>query len=326
MVLGKVFDDAGGRRRRRRWWTRTTSRASFRKGLAGRDTHSLQKGHRRMNPLLLLAVPVGLAGLVVVNMARVNAAFRQMAKALWDAATPVGEGAYRPEQLEGLPAPVSRYLSAVLRPGTPLVRRVRMRQRGEMHQRPDAPRWQPFTAVQHITTSPPGFVWDATFSVGPVPLIRVVDRYQEGRGELHVRLAGTFPVVDSSGRSEMDEGELMRYLAETPWYPTALLPGQGVEWSAIDERSARATLRHGGTEVSLVFLFDDQGLVTEVRSEHRWKEEQGRFVARPWGGRFFDYREAGGMRIPMRGEVFWLLPEGEFVYWRGRIESIEVDR
>ena len=40
----------------------------------------------------------------------------------------------------------------------------------------------------------------------------------------------------------MAEGELMRFLAEAAWYPTALLPSQGVRWQGADERSAFATL------------------------------------------------------------------------------------
>ena len=35
----------------------------------------------------------------------------------------------------------------------------------------------------------------------------------------------------------------MRFFAA--WYPTALLPRQGVRWEAVDDRSARATLEEG---------------------------------------------------------------------------------
>jgi hypothetical protein len=31
------------------------------------------------------------------------------------------------------------------------------------------------------------------------------------------------------------------------------------------------------------------------------------------------------MRIPVRGEVEWFLPEGPLVYWRGRITEIAYD-
>ena len=40
-------------------------------------------------------------------------------------------------------------------------------------------------------------------------------------------------------------------------------------------------------------------------------------VATPWQGRYWNYDERGGMRVPLDGEVAWLLPEGEQAYWRG---------
>jgi hypothetical protein len=43
----------------------------------------------------------------------------------------------------------------------------------------------------------------------------------------------------------------MRFLAEAPWYPTTLLPGQGVRWKAIDDSTASATIQDGDTRVTL---------------------------------------------------------------------------
>jgi hypothetical protein len=30
-----------------------------------------------------------------------------------------------------------------------------------------------------------------------------------------------------------------------------------------------------------------------------------------------------GMRMPTRGEVYWQLPEGRFVYWRSELTSAQ---
>jgi hypothetical protein len=48
----------------------------------------------------------------------------------------------------------------------------------------------------------------------------------------------------------------------------------------------------------------------------------GEIVPTPWEGRFWNYSERDGMRIPVDGEVAWLLPEGAKPYWRGRITEI----
>ena len=51
----------------------------------------------------------------------------------------------------------------------------------------------------------------------------------------------------------------------------------------------------------------------------------GEVVPTPWQGRFWNYEERGGMRVPLDGEVAWLLPEGPKPYWRGRIAEIDYE-
>lgn len=41
-----------------------------------------------------------------------------------------------------------------------------------------------------------------------------------------------FPLFDAQNQRKLDEGALQRYLAEAIWFPTALLPSQGVTWTA----------------------------------------------------------------------------------------------
>ncbi len=71
----------------------------------------------------------------------------------------------------------------------------------------------------------------------------------------------------------------MRFLAEATCYPTALLPGQGVHWQVVDARSARATLTDAAITVSLLFSFDDSGLVETVTADGA--RSHGRRPGRP---------------------------------------------
>ena len=48
-------------------------------------------------------------------------------------------------------------------------------------------------------------------------------------------------------------------------------------------------------------------------------------IRTPWEGRFRSYELRDGMRIPMEGEVFWILPDGPHPYWRGRTTKIEYE-
>ena len=117
----------------------------------------------------------------------------------------------------------------------------------------------------------------------------------------------------------------MRFFAEGAWYPTALLPSQGVVWEVIDDTHAGATLTNGTITLRLVFQFDAQGLIRSVRSDGRYREVDGVQVTTPWQGCFWDYELRDGMLVPLEGEVAWLLQKGPKPYWRGRIQRIEYE-
>ena len=41
-----------------------------------------------------------------------------------------------------------------------------------------------------------------------------------------------------------------------------------------------------------------------------------------WQGRFWSHAIRDGMRVPLDGEVAWMLPEGARPYWRGHITTV----
>ena len=228
-------------------------------------------------------------------------------------------GVFSVDEIADLPDPVRRYFMFALRPGQQFVRSARSLERGEFATRPGV--WHPFTATHHVTVRPPGFIWDAAIRVAPGMPIRVRDSYIGGVGRMHGRLAAIMPVVDQSGTPEMASGSLHRYLAEAPWIPTALLPSAGVTWTAIDGSTARATLSDLGTTVSVDFQFNPDGEITGMSAD-RLRDVNGTAVSTPWAGHFRGYRDVGAMMVPEEGEVSWILPEGPYPYWRGRIAEV----
>lgn len=268
--------------------------------------------------LLLAGIAIAL-GLAELRWRSVTAAF---VARLGEGAPAPPQGAFSAASIDTLPAPVRRYFRAVLREGQPIVQRCRMTQRGEFLVRPDKNAWGPFTAVEHFAANPPGFVWDARIRMAPGVPVRVRDGFVRGAGYMRGSVLGLFPVIAVEGTRELAEGALVRYLAEATWCPTMLLPAAGVAWSPIDDRSARATIAAGGIGVSLDFRFGPDGLVESVFAPARGRDVNGVSVPTPWGGRFSEYAERGGMRIPLAGEVGWVLPEGERPYWRGRVVEV----
>jgi hypothetical protein len=117
-------------------------------------------------------------------------------------------------------------------------------------------------------------------------------------------------------------GEFMRYFAEAAWYPTALLPSQGVQWTAVDDVSANATIVDGPITLTLLFGFNDAGLISSVRAEARGAGVGKDMVMLPWDCRYSDYEVQRGIMVPMTGEVAWMRPEGRKSYFVGKVTNL----
>jgi hypothetical protein len=166
--------------------------------------------------------------------------------------------------------------------------------------------------------------------------LRVIDAYAGGQGSLDVALLygglrlqrlrkGLGPAA-SRMQNWMAESQLQRWLAEAPWYPTALLPRAGVQWEAVDDRSARATVTDGLTAASLLFRFGNDGLVESVFAEARGRDVRGTMVMTPWEGRFANPVERFGCVIPREGTASWLPPgSAPEPYWKGTLIDVRYD-
>lgn len=272
--------------------------------------------------LALLVVPI--TGVKVVYPLYLHAVRERERDVLFATAQPFLARPTRSSEMAALPPPVQRYLHNVLSVGGRDIQTVWMHQEGSFREAEPASPWNPFDATQAVRTQPPGFIWDASIQIIPSVPVHVVDQYDERGGRLTARLAGAIPVMKGTPGPELDEGELLRYLAETPLYPTALLPGRGVTWTPIDDRSARATLVDGDTAVSLAFSFDAHDRVTRITGQRPFLKEDRTTEPRLWTGYWTDYVDQGEVRTPTKGEVAWVHPEGgEVSYWRARIVSIE---
>jgi len=203
-----------------------------------------------------------------------------------------------------------------------MVAAVNLKHTGAFNMSETGEKWKPFTSTQRVTVHRPGFDWEARVQIAPGLAVKVHDAYIAGEGILHASLFGLVSLVSLRGTPEVAQGELMRFFAETPWYPTALLPSQGVQWEAVDDTSAKATLKDGEITVTMLFRFDENGLIESGRAEARGRTVAGKVVPTPWEGRWSNYELRHGMRIPIEGEVAWILPEGPKPYWRGRITNL----
>ena len=261
------------------------------------------------NSLWLLAataLAVPLAGIVI---ARALAArqLRRDARQLFAAADNGPARVYHEAQLAGLPAPVQRYFRHVLPAGQPYLRGLRLRHGGQF--KTDFKQdWVPIRGEQYITANPAGFIWQGT-----TRQFTARDEYVAGRGGLTVRLFGAVPIVRGHG-PHFDQGELLRWLAEAAWLPTALLPGRHIAWTAVDDHSARLRLTHAGQAVACLVRFNERNEIAACEASRYITDTE----MLPWQGRFSQYRRHQGMLVPFAGEASWVVdgqrrPYAQFV-------------
>lgn len=225
-----------------------------------------------------------------------------------------------------LPAPVARYLKRALPKEIRPIQTVRIEQSGALRTSTSSKNWKDFSAHQFVAPVAPGFVWNARVKMPFGTHIRVLDSYSFGVGSGHVSLVSAFRVTSASDEPELNSGALHRYLAESVWYPTALLPQSGVSWVPMDEKSAIATLVDHGIEVSLEFRFNDADEVIAVYSPGRYGRFDGAYKKVGWEGHFSHYREQNGFLIPGRGEVGWYDAGNLELVWKGEINSVHIQQ
>jgi hypothetical protein len=219
----------------------------------------------------------------------------------------------------GLPPVVETYLRRAIPIDRALPSSIRLRQEGQFLLNGI---WRRFHATEHYSVAPAEFLWEAKVRVAPLLDVHVRDGWTNGHGSLQAAVAGLLPIVKQAGGALLDTAALQRYLAEAPWLPIALLPCHGVRWQAIDENRARALLTDSGATADLEFTFRD-GDAFSIYSAARGREVKGQYLPTPWRGRFWHYAERCGMRIPLEGEVEWIVDGRAEPYWRGRILGVD---
>ena len=275
--------------------------------------------------LALVAIATVMVALVAYGTVRWADSTKLLVLRLEGARMPAITSRYDAHELDSLPAPVERYFRAVLTDGQPIVSAVTVEHTGTFNLKQPGEQWKPFTSRQRVVTRRPGFVWNARIAVVPGLNVFVHDAYVDGEGILNPAILGLLSLADPVEAGVLAQGEFVRFFAETAWYPTALLPSQGVHWDAVDDRSAKATLADGKVSVTMLVKFNGADLIESVRVAARAAMVGKAVVMTPWEGRMSNYQMRDGMLIPLTCEAAWLRPEGRAPYWRGTISSLNYE-
>jgi hypothetical protein len=195
--------------------------------------------------------------------------------------------------------------------------------------------WAPFTSRHILSANPfhPGFVQDIQLSIpSPIALlsdfkIQIRDTYFNGKESREGKAMKVIPIADNFVLSEPSSGGLLRWLAESVYFPTSLLPhdSEGMQWStenmyhgpkkiveSLSSSNANFVDPNTSKSIKAEFRFDNDGLVSSIFAYAEKSLEDGTIFMSPWECRFYEYKLVGyGMMVPTRVEYGWQ-ENGEF--------------
>lgn len=209
------------------------------------------------------------------------------------------------------PAVIHNWITRSGMPDQPLVR-VNLRQSGKMRTTPNG-KWLSFTAEQEFTPQSPGFIWTTKVNVLPGINLLGRDLYDQGEGEMQIKLLGLIPIVNATG-NEIDQGSLLRYLGEIVWFPSGALH-PGIRWESSGTNQAVATMTLGKTVASGTYTFSPEGDFLRYQALRYFNRSEGATLEN-WviEADQMSFQTYQGVRIPTRFHVTWKLPEGDF-HW-----------
>jgi len=276
------------------------------------------------NKILVIVIGLIIAGVLYVYVSgnkfhdRVNEEVRKVIRS--------GEAGTRKvlvRDMKSLPDPVRRYFQYALKEGQPYVGSVRIAMNGVFKMK-ESDQWIPFEANQYLSTKEPSYVWHATLRPLPYFWTEARDKFYRGRGSSENRLLSAMPISYDAGR-EADLSALARFLTEAPWFPTALLPSENLEWKSVDSRSAKAVLRYNGYTVSVIFTMNERGEIVKATTRDRFRMIKGHREQTPWTAHYRNYQAVQGMMIPWEVETEWNLKDRSFVYAKSSIAGVTYD-
>ena len=224
------------------------------------------------------------------------------------------------DRVARMPEPVERWLNYTQIVGQNQPGEVWLRQTGRMRTDPEGG-WMEVDAEQYVRLHRPGYLWLASVQAAPLIHLAGRDKLVDGRGEMLIELLSLFPVADASG-PEIDQGSLVRYLAEIVWYPSAALEGY-VTWKQVDANRAEATIEVGDLSATALFEVDDEGRVVSIEADRYYDRPEGATMER-W---IIDvpadsYAAFDGVRVPTRASVSWMLDE-KYTWYELQIAALE---
>lgn len=215
-----------------------------------------------------------------------------------------------------LPWPVQKYIRYSGAVNKPKIKNMRLVFEGQMREK--GKDFFKFTSVQYNFFDDPTrlFFMKATMFGTIVPGYHC---YQNERATMQIKLLGSFNVVNFKG-TQMNKAETVTVLNDMCLMAPASLIDIRIEWTPIDSLSAKAVFTNGINKIAATLYFNQQGQLVNFISDDRYAIDMKQYR---FSTLVKDYKAVNGINIMHYGETIWHYPDGEFVYGKFTLKSIE---
>jgi hypothetical protein len=225
------------------------------------------------------------------------------------------------ERIRHLPEVLKRYLSVCGYMGTEVPQNADVYWAESWLKMSPKKGWTRLETLQFNSVDPIGRVAYMKFVGMPVA---ARDLYRDGYGEVNGKLLQLFSVVFDNSR-ETAQSALITAFCEFMFIPGYLLL-DNVTWTPLNDYAVIGHLRDNGIEVSGIFHFDQNGLFTYFETNDRYYSLGKSTYKKVKFSAYVDsYKRQNGLHICERVRVVWHLPEGDFEYYKGTIDRIEMN-
>ncbi|MCJ7468621.1 MAG: hypothetical protein MUO53_18230 [Maribacter sp.] len=216
-----------------------------------------------------------------------------------------------------LPVVVQKYMHYVGVVGRPKIHNVRITFEGNMREK--GKDWFKFSSEQYNFFSAPARLFFMKAKVRGLPTAGY-HAYKKGGASMLIKLLSLFPVVNIRG-SELFRTETVTFFNDLCLFAPAALIDERIQWKEIDTNSVRATYTTNNISISAILYFNEKGQLVNFISNDRSSVSE--MQAFPFSTPAKNYKNLNGYNLATYGEAIWHYPDGEFVYGKFQVKSIE---
>ncbi len=224
------------------------------------------------------------------------------------------------ESIASLPDPVRRHFRVCGFLGQSSFHNVRVIWKSTFIKMNKKHQWLKLRCDQFNSTPEPARIVLMCSRIGGVIPFSGRDKFQDGHGNMYIRLMSAFTVGNVLG-PKMDQSALVTVLAEIFLIPSYSLQPY-IKWEPIDSLRAGASIEYNNVKASGVFSFSKSGEFVQFTTDERWQNETDENPVR-WSVKAHEYGGFNGQCFPARVCAVWHEPDGDFEYFRGVIEGLE---